>query len=330
VGAVRRNVRAVAATERPLLFVLRALGLGDFLVGVPAYRALRRAFPAHELRLATTGGVAPLAGLVGGIDSVAPARGPDDFAAPERPVDIAVNLHGKGPQSTRSLAALRPRRLIAFHTDHRPVWDDDWAGSERARWTRLLASSGIPADPLALALDRPDVASPAPGAVVVHPGAAYGSRRWPADRFAAVARALQGTGHRVVVTGTAAEAALARHVIELAGLPADALLAGRTDVLGLAALVADAALVVCGDTGPAHLATAYATPSVVLFGPTPPQRWGPPARRGHVALWPPVARAVPPDPWGAGVDPALASIHIEDVLAAAARLLSKSTALACG
>jgi ADP-heptose:LPS heptosyltransferase len=44
--------------------------------------------------------------------------------------------------------------------------------------------------------------------------------------------------------------------------------------------------VICGDTGVAHLATAYGTPSVVLFGPMPPALWGPPPeRRQHLVLW---------------------------------------------
>jgi ADP-heptose:LPS heptosyltransferase len=46
-----------------------------------------------------------------------------------------------------------------------------------------------------------------------------------------------------------------------------------------------AARVACGDTGVAHLATALGTPSVVLFGPTPPQEWGPPPNPRHTALW---------------------------------------------
>ena len=354
--AVRRNVTTVrrnvtgTPTGRPLLFVLRALGLGDFLVGVPAYRALRRAFPDHELRLATTAGVAPLADFVGGIDAVAPARGPDAFATPERAVDIAINLHGKGPQSTAALGALHPRRFIGFgsggsgdscvsgdsgdssdssdsgdssdSSDSAPSWDDGWTASERERWTYLLAAFGIAADPLDLALNRPDVASPAPHAVVVHPGAAYESRRWPAGRFAEVARALRAAGHRVVITGVATEVELAHGVVERAALPARSLLAGRTDVVELAALVADARLVVCGDTGPAHLASAFGTPSVVLFGPTPPTRWGPPASPRHLVLWPSLPRRTPPDPWGNAIDPALAAIGVDDVTAAAFRLLA--------
>jgi len=61
-----------------------------------------------------------------------------------------------------------------------------------------------------------------------------------------------------------------------ADLPDDSVLAGRTTLPQLAALVAEASLVVCGGTGIAHLATAVGTPSVVLFGPVPPEHWGPP------------------------------------------------------
>jgi ADP-heptose:LPS heptosyltransferase len=75
-------------------------------------------------------------------------------------------------------------------------------------------------------------------------------------------------------------------VAQAARLPATAVLAGRTDTRRLAALVAGARLVVSADTGVGHLATAYGTPSVVLFGAESPERWGPPVDRArHRALW---------------------------------------------
>ena len=76
------------------------------------------------------------------------------------------------------------------------------------------------------------------------------ARRWPAERFAAVARALAGDGHQVVITGSAVERALAAPG-RPAGWPAAtaAVFAGRTDLGQLAALVAHARLVVSGDTG---------------------------------------------------------------------------------
>ncbi|PSK61743.1 hypothetical protein B0E53_06352 [Micromonospora sp. MH33] len=66
------------------------------------------------------------------------------------------------------------------------------------------------------------------------------------------------------------------------------MLAGRTGLAELAALVAGARLVVSGDTGAAHLATGYGTASVVLFGPVPAAHWGPPPDRPrHRVLGPP-------------------------------------------
>jgi ADP-heptose:LPS heptosyltransferase len=305
-----------------LVFALRALGLGDFLVGVPAYRALRQAFPGHEIRLATTAGVAPLAPLTDAIDSVSPARAPDDFAAPRRAIDVAVNLHGRGPQSTTALRALKANRLLSFDDNAAARWDDGWRGHERERWCELLSAYGISTDPEDFRLRAPEVRSLARDAVVVHPGAAFGSRRWPADRFADVARALRRDGHDVVVTGARSELRLAGAVAEMAGLPSSAVLAGRTDVVAMAALVAHAELVICGDTGPAHLATAFATSSVVLFGPTPPSRWGPPNDPRHVALWPGLTRSTVADPHGGEPDPALLAIGAPTVLETARGLLA--------
>ncbi|GAB3886881.1 hypothetical protein GCM10029964_051900 [Kibdelosporangium lantanae] len=153
------------------------------------------------------------------------------------------------------------------------------------RWCRLLEYGHIPADRTDLRLPSPTVPSPAPGAVVVHPGAAFPARRWPPDRYATVARGLTRAGHHVVITGGPSEVRLATDIAATAGLPESAVLAGRTGLADMAALVANAALVVCGDTGVGHLATAYGTPSVLLFGPTPPQLWGPPVDARHLVLW---------------------------------------------
>ena len=98
-----------------------------------------------------------------------------------------------------------------------------------------------------------------------------------------------------------------------AGLPADRVLAGRTDIAGLMDVVAGAALLVCGDTGIAHLATALGTPSVVLFGPEPPDRWGPPAGGPHVVLT--AADRRRGDPFADDPDPALLGVGVDEVTA---------------
>jgi ADP-heptose:LPS heptosyltransferase len=272
------------------ILALRALGLGDLLTAVPALRALQAT--GATVTVAAPAPLAPLITLAG-CDQL--------DAAPLAPLppcahhaELLVNLHGSGPESHAVALAAEPRRLIAFahpavpSTTGMPDWDP--GEHEVRRWCRLLSASGIPADPARLDLPAPPLPPAlrcAAGATVIHPGAASGARRWPADRFATVARAEVAAGGAVVVTGSPQERTLAEQLAAAAGLPTTAVLAGHTDLAALAAAVAHARRVVCGDTGVAHLATAFGVPSVVLFGPTSPRSWGPPAERAerHRVLW---------------------------------------------
>jgi len=299
-----------------VILVLRALGVGDLAAGVPALRGLRAAFPDRTLALAAPAWLTPLVELVGGVDRIVPADGLAGLP-PLPPPQLAVNLHGSGPQSHRLLQALRPARMYAFanaaagHLDG-PTWAEE--EHEVRRWCRLLSHYDVRADPADLALAVPATAAPR-RVTIVHPGAKSPARRWP--HFAAVARELAARGHRVVVTGSAGERDLAGGVARDAGLPPAAVLAGETGLAELAALVAHARLLVSGDTGIAHLATAYRTPSVVLFGPVPPRRWGPPPDRAyHRAIWH-GTRAERGDTLTPGVHPALLRVGVDEVLAAA-------------
>lgn len=301
------------------VLILRALGVGDFLTAIPAYRGLRRHFAGHRLVLAAPAEFAELARLTGAIDEVLPTHGLAQLDWDRPAPDVAVNLHGRGPRSHQLLLELGPRRRIGFRSTGwaGPEWRSD--EHEVSRWCRLLDSAGIAADPTHLRLPTPSVPSSAPQAVLIHPGAGYPSRCWPASRYAEVAARLYAGGQQVVVTGSAAERPLAESVARQAGLPPSAVLAGRLDLVEFAALVAGARLVVCGDTGAAHLATAYATPSVLLFGPVSPRLWGPPPQqRRHRVLWHGPHRG---DPWGTRPDPALLAITPDQVLAAAVGLL---------
>ncbi len=307
------------------VLVLRALGLGDLLTAVPAVRALRRACPDARLTLAGPAGLEPLALLTGAVDRVCPVGPLTALPQAVAGADIAVNLHGRGPQSTRLLLAARPRRLVAFAADTVPetAGMPRWRAQEHEvdRWCRLLTESGVPADPEDLHLAPPPRPAPVEGAIVLHPGAAQASRRWPPRRWAQVAAGLRGYGAPLVVTGGPQERGLAEEVAALAGLPDTAVLAGRTDPLELAALLAAARLLVAPDTGVAHLATALGTPSVLLFGPTPPALWGPPPGRSlHRVLW--AGRRG--DPFAAHPDPGLLALTPTDVLAAAQSLLDTS------
>ena len=302
------------------MLVLRALGLGDLLTAVPALRGLRSHYPEHRIVLAAPAPLRELLALTAALDNLLPTPrlGLLDWSPSDCPPAVAVNLHGRGPQSTCALRALRPTVLLTHDAPEcsGPEWDGDL--HEVRRWCRLLEYFGISADPSDLALDLPPVRSPAPAAVIVHPGCGFLARRWPLDRYATVASRLAGAGLRVVVTGNAAERPLALRLAAAAGLSKDSVFAGRTALGELAALVADATLVICGDTGMAHLATAYGTPSVILFGPISPRHWGPPPERSqHVALW----AGDTGDTFAETPDPGLLRITTAEVMDAAERLL---------
>lgn len=316
-----------------MILVLRALGIGDLATGIPALRGLRAAFPHLPLVLAAPAWLAPLADLAGCVDRVLPVHDLDPNRWSLPPARVAVNLHGRGPQSHRLLRAAAPGRLYAFRCARAGHLDGPrWRAEEHEvrRWCRLLRWYDVPADPADLSLRRPAGVEVPPGTTIVHPGGKDPQRRWAPDRFAAVARELARAGHRVVITGAGDERDLAHRVAGRAGLPTDAVLAGRIGLTELAALVAGARLVVSADTGVAHLATGYATPSVVLFGPVRPRHWGPPPDRPwHRPIWKPSLSPTWPDfgepppsgssqPTGpARPHPALAAITVVEVLSAA-------------
>jgi ADP-heptose:LPS heptosyltransferase len=127
-------------------------------------------------------------------------------------------------------------------------------------------------------------------------------------------RVTHAAGDVPVLLGAPGDAADAARVTS--ALPV-ASLVGRDRPALLPAVLTEIDALVSGDTGVAHLATALRTPSVVLFGPTPPDEWGPPpGRPAHRVLW--AGRRG--DPHGDAPDPGLLEISVGDVLAALAAL----------
>jgi lipopolysaccharide heptosyltransferase II len=106
--------------------------------------------------------------------------------------------------------------------------------------------------------------------LVLHPGASAASRRYPAEAFAAAARRFADEdGARVVVTGDARERELAGGIAD--AVPGATSLAGQLDIGQLCAVIAEAPLLVCNNTGPAHMAAAVGTPVVDVYALTNPQ-----------------------------------------------------------
>lgn len=303
----------------PVVLVLRALGLGDFFTGLPALSLLRQARPHHRIVLAVPTALWPLARLAAQIDDVVQAHELDPISDPPRAADLAVDLHGNGPESLALLEATGPRHLVAFASPTGPQWRAD--EHEVSRWCRLVREGlgvDVPCPPVAGALPAPAVGA-SDGLTLVHCGAKSPARRWPAARFASVAAALRDDGHDVVVVGGPAERELAESIARSAGVPA----ATSLSLLELVATTARARMVVSGDTGIAHVATNYRTPSVVLFGPVSPAVWGPPPVARHQVLWHGDGTG---DPHAETPDPALLQITVEEVLRAAQQALDASTA----
>ena len=118
----------------------------------------------------------------------------------------------------------------------------------------------------------PETAEIADGYVVVHPGSSVPARACPPAVCGRIVAALTEAGHRVVVTGGPQEKALCAEVAAAGALD----LSGRTDLAGLAGVIARAGALVVGNTGPAHVAAALGVPVVSLFAPTVGYgQWGP-------------------------------------------------------
>jgi ADP-heptose:LPS heptosyltransferase len=295
------------------IVVFRALMLGDMLCAQPALRALRAGLPQAEITLIGLPWAQPLAARWSCVDrfvafpshpGLPESRALDDqlplfFAAMRaRHFDLALQMHGNGTVTNGIVAALGAKRTAAFVTDgdapeHGIAIAVPWPqhGHEIERCLTLIDHLGMPRRGLHLEMplrddERRDAAALAGDRMyaIVHPGAQLPSRRWPVERFAAVADALAARGLAIVITGSAAEASIAKVLVAAMQHPAVDL-TGRTSLWVLAALVERAQLVVCNDTGISHVAAATGTPSVVVACGSDVSRWAPLDAERHRVLW---------------------------------------------
>ncbi|MEN3539517.1 glycosyltransferase family 9 protein [Microbispora sp. ZYX-F-249] len=307
-------MRAPLADRRvaEVAIVRLRVGLGDLLCTVPALRALRRARPDVRVTVVTWAETAPVVERMGAyVDGLLPFPGYPGI--PDRPVDgpalraflrsaprfdLAVQAYGDNAAAREVTARLGVRTGGFGAPGGLGEWWLPYPRAEHEVWRHLLLMRHLgvplPGNPARLEFpERPaDLRRLAalmerrrlrPGTyAVVHPGASSPSRRWPAERFAAVADGLAGRGLRVLLSGVAAEAALTAEVRAAMRRPA-ADLAGRTGLGTYAALLRRAALLVSGDTGVAHLAAATGTPSVTVFLSGDPVRWSHPGGRHPIA-----------------------------------------------
>ncbi|WP_433353617.1 glycosyltransferase family 9 protein [Microtetraspora malaysiensis] len=316
--------------------VLRANALGDFLLALPALEAVKRAYPAARLTLLAREWHARfLCGRPGPVDDVValpPIRGvsaPSDalsdqgagadaahgrlYDALRGRFDLALQMHGGGRNSNPFLRRLGARVTAGLRApDAAPL--DRWVPyvpyqHETLRYlevARLVGAHGGCSLEPRVAVTRADwaelsraVGSLPRGVVAVHPGANDARRRWPPERFAAVADRL---GRPVVVTGTEPEREVVERVVGAMRGPAVPVV-GELSIGGLAALYAACDLLIANDTGPRHLAAATGTPTVGVFLCVNLVNAGPLSRSHHRPLisWTtacPVCGADGTDPYG--------------------------------
>jgi ADP-heptose:LPS heptosyltransferase len=301
-------------------------GLGDLLCAVPALRAIRAAEPsAHVTFIGLPAGQWLAERFPEYIDEWLscntcpglPESAPDERAhrrflraARAERFDLAIQMHGDGRVTNGFTAALGAARWGGLRRHDADPQDGLFAEvqpgrHEVDRCRDALRAVGIASHSSDLefpvtAADEAELAavlgtSP-PSVAVVHPGASHPDRRWPATSFTAIVDHLTSRVGMVVVTGSQAEADVT------ATVAADALVApndlsGRTPIGVLGALLAAARVVVCNDTGVAHLAGAVGTPTVTVFARADRRRWavrGPQHRGvgGPDGSWPDVAAVV--------------------------------------
>jgi heptosyltransferase I len=109
-------------------------------------------------------------------------------------------------------------------------------------------------------------------AVLINPGAGWGAKRWPVERYADVARGLLNRGLRVFVNAGPGEVLLADTLVKRTGGGAMPLMCSVEQLIAITRRVS---LAIAGDTGPLHLACALGRPVVGIYGPTDPTRNGP-------------------------------------------------------
>jgi len=293
-----RDARAEPSEPRIIHLYRPQNQLGDLLLNVPALRSIRERFPRAHITL-----------IVGrpNADAVLGQPWADDV----RIVDTR-NFVGVARGGLRALGAGRPDLAVYFTTvsysrsagmlvgwsraRERVGFDPARYGErDRAALTRLVAyPEGAPhQSEVTLTLARaagagtcpeppyyvpdPELLARAPeGVIYLHPGAGKLHNRWPADRFAAVARELGRRGHPVAWlegpqdTGTVDQAA--------AALGETLPVVRGESIPMLAARFARAALYIGNDTGPLHLAGATGCPTVGIYGWTDPMEWRPVGR----------------------------------------------------
>jgi len=218
-------------------------------------------------------------------------------------------------QPKERLAALLYTRRIAVAAPH--ILEQNLELAESLAVERRPSSVELlPYDPAAESWCDAELKRRAVGQfAILSPGAGWGAKVWPAERYGEVARAVTGTGLAALVNFGPGEEELAKGAVAASGGSAQAI---RCSVGELIALTRRARLFIGGDSGPMHLAAALKVPVIAIFGPTDPARNGPYGTRSIVLRSSSSATSYS---HREGMDAGLQDISVEQVSGAVRQLL---------
>ncbi len=297
--------------------VFRALQLGDILCAVPAFRAIRYAFPKARVTLiGLPWSKTLLPRFHNYFDEILefpgypglPEQTPRLPLLPEflikmqeRRFDLAIQMHGNGVIVNPLVIIFGARVNAGFYKKGEYCPDPDHFLPypehlpEVLRYGELMKFLGIPVmgDSLEFPIFEKDeqelfahreVLDLRKGKYVcIHPGSRLRTRRWAPEKFAIVADAIAYFGFKIVITGSSDEVELATYVS--CTMKSKSLnLAGRTSLGALAVLIRDARLLISNDTGVSHIAAALKTPSVIITTGSDPGRWSPLDKNIHKTI----------------------------------------------
>lgn len=300
------------------ILIIRPSALGDVCRSVPVLASLRRAYPAARIDWLVRDAFVPAiehhAGLTGVVPfergrmgkqlkrgQVGPARGLLKRLR-EADYDLVLDCQGLARSGLFAWATRSPRRIGYARPEARE-------GAWLAYTTRVRVRPGMHAVDRMLELVRaagvepvasmrlytgwkereevradPKLGGAEGGYAVIAPTSVWPGKRWPAERFAALAEAILGMGvGSVVLVGAAHERGQCGPLLELAARePRVADRIGGTTVGQLMAVIEGSRLVVANDSAALHMAVGFGRSIVALFGPTRVGLVGPYGREGDV------------------------------------------------
>jgi predicted lipopolysaccharide heptosyltransferase III len=293
------------------ILLIQLKRIGDLILTTPAIAALRAEFPNAHLVLAAAPDVLALAPAIEGLDqTIALHRDVRDLKAfasvALRRFDYCIDFTRNDRSAFLSLLSRAKKRVVSYRVKRRAplrgrAYNEFVLHRMRDMHTidynlSLLGPLGIDNAPIALHLKLPETTRAAADYLlqharvqrpfaVFHPGSARVEKYWDASRWAEViTHAITRFGLNAVLTGgtSSLEQTHLREVMASLPRPVENLpigsvvdLSGKMDLLELAAVIAQARIVITVDSAPVHLAAATNTPQVALFGPTNPFHWRP-------------------------------------------------------